>query len=48
MIIPENEYFLLGDNRPRSLDSRHWKPATIKKEDVLGKAIEILPIDVKK
>ena len=48
IVIPENEYFLLGDNRPRSLDSRYWKPATIKKEDILGKVIEILPIDVKK
>ena len=45
--IPENEYFLLGDNRPQSLDSRYWEPATIKKEDILGKVIEILPADVK-
>ena len=48
IIIPENEYFLLGDNRPKSLDSRYWKPATIKREDVLGKVVKILPIDVKK
>lgn len=48
VIIPENQYFILGDNRPRSLDSRYWKPAAIKKEDVLGKVVEILPIDVKK
>ena len=48
VLISENEYFLLGDNRPRSLDSRYWKPATIKKEDILGNVIEILPVDVKK
>lgn len=48
MVIPENEYFLLGDNRPRSLDSRFWKPSTIKKDDILGKVIEIIPTEVKK
>jgi len=42
MIIPENEYFVMGDNRPQSFDSRFWKPATIKKEEVLGKVVEIL------
>ncbi len=48
MVIPENEYFLAGDNSPNSFDSRYWKPATVKKEDILGKVVEILPIDVKK
>lgn len=37
--IPENEYFLLGDNRPNSYDSRHWKRATVSKNDILGKAV---------
>ena len=46
MVIPENEYFVMGDNRPQSLDSRYWK--TVKKEEILGKVVEILPIDVKK
>jgi signal peptidase I len=48
IVIPENEYFVMGDNRPGSFDSRYWKPTTIKKEEVLGKVIEILPVDVKK
>ena len=48
IIIPENSYFLLGDNRPNSFDSRYWRKPTISKEDILGKVVEILPIDVKK
>lgn len=43
MVIPENEYFLMGDNRPKSIDSRYYKPATIKKEDIYSKILEIYP-----
>ncbi|MBN1313349.1 MAG: signal peptidase I [Anaerolineae bacterium] len=34
--ISENSYFVLGDNRPQSHDSRSW--GTLDKEDIVGKA----------
>ncbi|MET0754285.1 MAG: signal peptidase I [Pyrinomonadaceae bacterium] len=41
--ISENEYFLLGDNRPDSFDSRYWKKPTIEKVNILGKVVQIIP-----
>jgi signal peptidase I, bacterial type len=41
VVVPENEFFLLGDNRPNSYDSRYWKPSTIKRENIFGKIIKI-------
>jgi signal peptidase I len=41
-VIPEDEYFLLGDNRPQSLDSRYWKKPTIAKQDISGKVAEVI------
>lgn len=45
IVIPENEYFILGDNRPNSEDSRYWNKATINKKDILGRVEEIIPKD---
>jgi signal peptidase I len=40
--IPENGYFMLGDNRPNSEDSRYWKNPIISKDKILGKVVEII------
>lgn len=38
LTIPEDEYFVMGDNRNNSTDSRYQDVGTIKKEDIIGKA----------
>jgi signal peptidase I len=34
-ILAENEFFVLGDNRPLSSDSRHWGP--LQRKDIIGR-----------
>lgn len=35
--VPEDSYFMLGDNRNYSKDSRFWANTFVKREDIIGK-----------
>lgn len=37
--VPEDSYFMMGDNRNDSLDSRFWEHPYVEKKDILGKAV---------
>lgn len=38
-VVPEGSYFMLGDNRNHSGDSRFWKQPYVEKDKIVGNAI---------
>lgn len=38
-VVPDGSYFMLGDNRNHSGDSRFWKQPYVEKDKIVGKAI---------
>lgn len=42
LIVPEDNFYFLGDNRNNSFDSRFWDKPFVSREDLDGKAIKII------
>lgn len=37
--VPEGHYFMMGDNRNQSLDSRYWTNTYVPEDEILGKVV---------
>ena len=45
--VPDEGYFVLGDNREESRDSRHWRIPYVNADSIIGRAILIQSKDMK-